>query len=287
MKFRFFLTFFILGIFWACQGDRPDGVLSKSDMRRLLYDYHLAQGLGSMEYGDSADYKRQLYIASVFKKHGITAEDFEKNLRYYATQMDEFYEIYKDLSNDFGENGDMGDIQSLPQQDNSIFVPVKFDGEMTNNLVLTSHGLNRAHAEILCDSTFQECDEIELQMRARALYPEGEKSSTLIMTLHYEGDSTQVVNATFSGFGLQSVKTQTSDKLKLKNIHILLLQNASWLPKNSVLAFDDIRMKIKHQIREIAKPTLQNDSIPDVDSVKNEENLKKSVDTLGHDIKKV
>ena len=288
MKIRHLLVLFILSLFLACQGERPDGIMSPSEMKKFLYDYHVAQGLGNMEYGDSADYKRKLYIASVFKKYDLTPEDFDKNLHYYAKHMDEFHAIYKSLMKDFGENGENGEMPMtpLPQKDNGIYVPVKFAGEQTNAIVLTAQGRNRAYGEVVCDSTFHAGDELELQLMARALYPEGEKRSTVVMKLHYENDSTQTVANSVSGFGLQTLRAMTSENLKLKKIDVFIQQNAPWMVKNCILSFSDIRIKVMHKIKAVEKPTLQTDSVGVSDSLIMEENLKKIADTLGQEPKK-
>ncbi|MBQ8673687.1 MAG: DUF4296 domain-containing protein [Bacteroides sp.] len=81
----------------ACKVERPDIVLSNAQMERVLYDYHLAKAMGEEEsYAES--YKRVLYVEAVFKKHGITQEQFDSSMVWFARHPQEFNKIYENIT---------------------------------------------------------------------------------------------------------------------------------------------------------------------------------------------
>lgn len=85
----------MLIILASCDG-RGDGVLSKKKMEDVLFDYHLAQAMTFNLRSEQRDLSDQ-YIASVFKKHGITEAIFDSSLVYYNRHQDQLADIYKNL----------------------------------------------------------------------------------------------------------------------------------------------------------------------------------------------
>jgi len=73
----------------------PRGVLSQNDMADLIVDLELAEAYidtHSSEFmGDSA---KQVMKQSVFKKHGITQQDYDSSLVWYAHNMEDYTKAY-------------------------------------------------------------------------------------------------------------------------------------------------------------------------------------------------
>ena len=71
----------------ACKVKRPDGAIAESQMEELLYDYHLARSIGE-NLPVSDNYKKALYIQSVFQKYDVTqANILYSSVRYSILQM--------------------------------------------------------------------------------------------------------------------------------------------------------------------------------------------------------
>lgn len=77
-------------------GRVPSGVIGPGKMSEILADVHTAEGVASVDTrivqgGDSA--KLALKMA-VFKRHGVTSEEFDSSLVWYAHNIDKYIEVY-------------------------------------------------------------------------------------------------------------------------------------------------------------------------------------------------
>ena len=70
-----FIAFVSVLLFSSCE-QRPDYVLSKSKMKQVLYDYHLAQAMIDRFGADDPEKTRQ-YIDAVFANNGITEAELK------------------------------------------------------------------------------------------------------------------------------------------------------------------------------------------------------------------
>jgi hypothetical protein len=69
----------------------PHGVLSMDDMADLIVDLRLAEAYIENNISDYGTDSSKLVIKqSVFKKHGITQEDYDSSLVWYAHNMDDY-----------------------------------------------------------------------------------------------------------------------------------------------------------------------------------------------------
>ena len=84
----------------GCKPQLPAGVISESRMAQILHDYHIAQGMaesGPREEGQTTDELLYIYQQAVFRKYGITYEDFERSMAFYCSDMDRLVRIYKNV----------------------------------------------------------------------------------------------------------------------------------------------------------------------------------------------
>ncbi|WP_455591941.1 DUF4296 domain-containing protein [Bacteroides sp.] len=98
-NFRFRLCCFCLIAFTlaGCKVKRPKEVLSETKMENLLYDYHIAKAMGEdLPYNDN--YKKALYVESVFKKHGTTEAVFDSSLVWYTRNTELLSKIYEKVN---------------------------------------------------------------------------------------------------------------------------------------------------------------------------------------------
>lgn len=78
----------------ACQVERPDTVLSDEKMEKVLYDYHIAKALGE-DLPFDENYKKVLYVESAFRKHGITEEQFDSSMVWFARYPEILSKVYE------------------------------------------------------------------------------------------------------------------------------------------------------------------------------------------------
>ena len=81
----------------SCKVKRPDTILSDAQMEAVLYDYHIAKVMGEqLPYNEN--YKRALYINSVFKKHAITEAEFDTSMAWLAHNPEVLRDIYEKIN---------------------------------------------------------------------------------------------------------------------------------------------------------------------------------------------
>ena len=88
------LLLIIIVVLMSC--DRtPHGVLSMNAMADLIVDLQLADAYIESHPGDFTDDSSKLVIKqSVFKKHGITQQDYDSSLVWYAHNMEDYTRAY-------------------------------------------------------------------------------------------------------------------------------------------------------------------------------------------------
>ncbi len=74
----------------------PLGVANRQEMAQILADVHLTEALVGQKYAYNDYSTKRAYFESVFEKHGITRDDFNKSLDWYARHPNIFSEVYAD-----------------------------------------------------------------------------------------------------------------------------------------------------------------------------------------------
>lgn len=76
---------------------RPFGVLSEKEMEEVLVDMHLTTAAMNIHIPMDKKAIRQKYLNTVFEKHGITREKFEKSLDWYTRNPRKFEIVYEEV----------------------------------------------------------------------------------------------------------------------------------------------------------------------------------------------
>jgi len=84
---------------WAVSCDKaPRGVIGESKMTDLVIDLELAEAYIDNHPMDFADDSSKLVLKqSIFKKHGITAADYDTSLVWYAHNMESYTKVYEQV----------------------------------------------------------------------------------------------------------------------------------------------------------------------------------------------
>ncbi len=96
---KLLIYIFLLTIVSAC-GSGGDGILSKSKMEQVLYDYHIAQAMITNLPSDER-YKAEMYMNAVYEENGVTKEQFDSSIVWYNRHAEDLEEIYDNLSDRF------------------------------------------------------------------------------------------------------------------------------------------------------------------------------------------
>lgn len=75
----------------------PSGIIPKGKMSEVLADVHTAEAVGNVSSQDySSDSAKLALKMAVFKKHGVTSEQFDSSLVWYAHNIGKYIEVYDD-----------------------------------------------------------------------------------------------------------------------------------------------------------------------------------------------
>lgn len=79
-----------------------NGAISEKKMIDVLVDVHLAKELAQQSKRDNDTcndyYTEQYLLDAVFEEHGISEEEFENSVVYYANISDTYLEMYKTVA---------------------------------------------------------------------------------------------------------------------------------------------------------------------------------------------
>lgn len=91
----FILTLLLLiPLFMSC-GKTPSGVMSQNEMANLIVDLQLAEAYIESHSEDfQTDSSKQVIKQSIFKKHGITQQEYDSSMVWYAHNMEDYVKAY-------------------------------------------------------------------------------------------------------------------------------------------------------------------------------------------------
>ncbi len=163
----FFLLVLQLVLLLGCKPSLPDDVISERKMERVLYDFHLSQGMVEhVPRAEGQDYESMRYELqqAVFRKHGITQEQFDRSMTYYLSDMDKLNGIYKRVSERLERDAEALGIAAGPRD---AYASLTADGDTANVwndrtffAVRNARLSNFQLWSILCDSTWRAGDDI-------------------------------------------------------------------------------------------------------------------------------
>ncbi|MBR1652776.1 MAG: DUF4296 domain-containing protein [Alloprevotella sp.] len=228
-------AFALLGLS-ACKNRRPDDILSKSKMEKLLFDYHLAASLAEADR-DSMDIKARAYTDFVLKKHGLTQEDFDRNMVYYCRHTDELFDVYEKLTERYDALTNLTGERNLA-------------GETSGDTLslwgrpfclLNANGQNRLQYTLTVDTILQPGDNVVLEFSTAWYYHEGQKRLNTVLAIEYEGDSVVAQKRDFETSGHHSLTLSVGRK-RVKKVMCLAYQCAPWNERPRLVALTTPRL---------------------------------------------
>lgn len=273
----------LLCAFFSCRSKQEEGVLRKSKMSKVLYDYHLAQAMAEQAgSSDSTAYFKHLYVEAVFRKHGISEKEFLHSLKWYTRHTEDLYEIYQGLDKRYTEASlsmDGGQVSINPL---NVLGDTAHLWQGPSHQLLSSSGINRFTFELLADTSYHPGDRLQWEFSTRWVYGEGTKSATAVLSVCYDNDSVASSIQYVYSSGKQSV-VQKLGKRKPKSITCFIYQNAPWSASPKLLMLSDISL-VKYRNKEkasvIPKSAVQDTTNAKVDSL---DLARKRVDSIIRD----
>lgn len=208
----------------SCGPQRPSNVLPPEKMKAFLYDFHIAKA-----FGDDADYSerynRSIYVDDVYLKHGITKEQFDSSMSWYARNLSDLVKIYDSVRSAIDTNKVMIDeLVALQYQVPLVTAP----GDSVNIWPwyeiyrLTGTPLNnRVTFDLPVDSNFRVGDRFELNVHFNYEYEnqlDSLSAAIMQMALYFNNDSSLIDTRTIYKSDLYQMSLQADSLGELKNI---------------------------------------------------------------------
>ena len=221
--FSFFILLSSLLLLVSCKVERPKEVLPPSKMEDVLYDYHLAQVMGSDLTGENT-YKRGLYVDYVFQKHHVTSAQLDSSLVWYARNPKELSTIYEHLGARMER-----EMNYLKQRQSKVSArgPQSVEGDSADlwydnrHLILTPTPLeNYRSVSIPFDANFHKCDTIRWTFDALFIGQPADSNRLAVASLivRYANDSVLARDVVLTENAPVSITLQNADSVNVKNV---------------------------------------------------------------------
>lgn len=211
----------------------PLGIASRKEMAQILADVHLAEATVGQKYAYNDHSTKRAYFESVFTKHGITRDEFNESLEWYARHPRIFAEVYADAVDILeAKHADVDNYKFHPEANpefrhviDSLNIWLRPQSLQTT---ATRHDSLRFE---LTDSTlFGMGEKYIWQFRQRAERDSTTPAAYLKLVVDYESSAADSIvyrlsdsTATYA----YRVHLQTNDSLKISKLHGIFFDTGS------------------------------------------------------------
>lgn len=255
----------------SCKPSLPSGVLSKSKMTDILYDYHLALAMAHMD--DNGDKGQSLaYREAVLRKHDVTSAEFDSSMVYYMRHTELLEDVYKDLTDRYNneitamggsakEGGEFANLSATGDTANvwnlatsMVFMPVK--------------PFNSTSFDIKVDSTFHKGDRLMLDFDAQFIYQDGMRNGVAMLAVQFGNDSIAQRTIMIQSTQHYSVELSDADSLGIKSVkgYIMLMNDDNGTGVSSqttlkLMFLEHIKLIRMHPQKPVAAPAGSSPSV--------------------------
>lgn len=248
----------------SCKPSLPGGVLSKSKMTDILYDYHLALAMAHMD--DNGDKGQSLaYREAVLRKHDVTSAEFDSSMVYYMRHTELLEDVYKDLTDRYNneitamggsakEGGEFANLSATGDTANvwnlatsMVFMPVK--------------PFNSTSFDIKVDSTFHKGDRLMLDFDAQFIYQDGMRNGVAMLAVQFGNDSIAQRTIMIQSTQHYSVELSDADSLGIKSVkgYFMLMNDDNGMGVSSqttlkLMFLEHIKLIRMHPLKPVAEP---------------------------------
>lgn len=267
----------------ACEVKRPENVLPDAKMENVLYDYHIAKAIGdNLPY--SENYKRVLYIESVFNKYGISEADFDSSMVWYARNPEVLTKIYEKVNLRLkSERDNINHLIALRDNKPKESLPGDSINVWNGHKIYQLTGMplnNKLTFAVPSDSNFHDRDTLRWNVRFRFFkgLPDTLHAPVMAMQIRYNNDSivNEVQKVLKAGERTISLSADSLGKIKeirgfiyyptQKDLRSLLIDNISLM-----------RYHATDSLKEAAKDSLSQTSAVKKDTVVKPSEVKQEV----------
>lgn len=257
MKRLLFLSILLLMLsLTSCTVRRPHGILSKSKLEKVLYDYHLARMMGMLS-GDSADFREHLYTDAVLQKYNITQAELDTTLLWYSRHTDDLYNVYENVQKRLDvEARTLGTATSA----SNIFAQLSSTGDTANvwnggtSYILTSKNFNNRFSFYLrADTSFYPEDRFLWHFNSHFVFSSGSRNATASLSVWYDNDSVSSQTQRVFGEGDFSIEVKAVAGHKIKAVSGFVYLNVPWSEDQKLMIITQPSLVRYHKLKP-AKP---------------------------------
>lgn len=206
----------------GCKPGIPGKYLSKSKMENILYDYHLAEAMSSMDDDYNDTLRIRVYKLSVLKKYGVSEADFDSSMVYYVRHAEHLRDIYDHLSKRLSDEAlALGSSTSEVNQ----YLTVSESGDTANiwkgdrSFILTQQpGFNVYPFTLKADSTFQAGDRFMLTFDTKFIFQDGMRDGVALLNITFDNDSVASHMTRISVDNLYRISISDEKRLGIKQL---------------------------------------------------------------------
>ena len=271
MKHSLYVLFllFALSTLLACKPTVPSKYIQPDDMEDLLYDYHVAQALASVDPMANYDFERTKYFMAVLKKHGVTQADFDSSMVYYYGHLDRLKPIYQEVNERLADEAKFvgASVGSGRYLGYSTTGDTANIWKNTSDLILIPRPtMNRFDFTVEVDTSFYKGDSFVFQFMSEYLWQQGSKDAVVCIVTKYEGDSIIQTTNHVSVSGISQIHVPANREKKLKQMYGFIYLNAGPNDETTrkimfISQMQLVRFHNKMMKNEAKNDTVQTDSV--------------------------
>ena len=232
----------------SCKPSVPRHVIQPGDMEDILFDYHVANSMATLDYGNDADYNARLYKLGVLKKYGVTEADFDSSMVYYTRHADLLHSIYEKLATRMANEAlavgaDANDVNRYMINDGdtaNIWSQERAFALMTD----APYNVVSFHAD--ADSSYHKGDRFVMAYDTKFLYQDGMKNGVAQLVVKFANDSVATKTMHMSVDKDYSMEIADKDSIGVKNVKAFI-----FLSKDSRAAESTLKVMVVSNMRII------------------------------------
>mgnify|MGYP002625474574 CR=1 FL=1 len=161
-------------------------------MEKILYDYHIAQGMAEAEGGD-VEANRYLYVQKVFEKYHVTEAEFDTSMVWYSGHTSHLVDMYRRIETRLERESREAGL-NIPEEDR--FARFTAEGDTANiwqgREMLFLHGNREENLYTLvmpADTAYRQGDYFMFRCGNRFITQDRQREAFVLLQVRYENDS--------------------------------------------------------------------------------------------------
>ena len=228
----------------ACERKGVHNIIPERTMSDVLYDYQLAVALADAEMDNKqVAEKEYLYTQAVFRKYGITAEEFDLSVAHYARDPKTMLKITDKVCERYSEEIREGTDREKDEE--TLQRGVRYDTVMVwklhHDVMLSAAGRNRYEVEIP-HKQLKRGARLMVGFNTSWAYREGSKQGYYQIAVTYANDSTYTQGQEIREYDAkQGLSVFLSDHYDVRRVSLYIYQDAQWRPFPQMLCLNNLR----------------------------------------------